>query len=151
MLSRGPARLLAGAGSGCPPVRSIVLAALNYLAQSRPALLFDESLGNPILEQALIRKTAGLPSSDMTGPQDSFSKPLVLREQDIEDAFIEKLRTLKYSYRPDIRDRAALEHNFRQKFEALNRVMLTDGEFQRLLDELITPDVFRCRASIECL
>jgi type I restriction enzyme R subunit len=87
----------------------------------------------------------------MTGPQDSFSKPLVLREQDIEDAFIEKLRTLKYSYRPDIRDRAALEHNFRQKFEALNRVMLTDGEFQRLLDELITPDVFRCRASIECL
>ncbi|MFA5203230.1 MAG: type I restriction endonuclease subunit R, partial [Lentisphaeria bacterium] len=43
---------------------------------------------------------------------------------------------------PDIRDRAALESNFRQKFETLNRVRLTDGEFHRLLDELITPDVF---------
>jgi type I restriction enzyme, R subunit len=70
------------------------------------------------------------------------TKPLVLREQDIEDAFIEKLCTLKYSYRPDIRDRTALESNFRQKFEALNRVTLTDGEFQRLLDELITPNIF---------
>jgi hypothetical protein len=29
-----------------------------------------------------------------------------------------------------------------QKFEALNRVTLTDGEFQRLLDEVVTPDVF---------
>ena len=70
------------------------------------------------------------------------SEPLVLKEQDIEDAFIEKLRSLKYTCRADIRDRAALERNFRQKFEALNRVRLTDGEFQRLLDELITPDVF---------
>jgi len=69
-------------------------------------------------------------------------KTRVLKEQDIEEAFIEKLRSLKYIYRDDIRDRAALEHNFRQKFEALNRVKLTDGEFQRLLDELITPDVF---------
>jgi type I restriction enzyme R subunit len=37
--------------------------------------------------------------------------------------------------RPDIRDRAALEQNFREKFEALNRVKLTDTEFARLLDE----------------
>ncbi len=74
--------------------------------------------------------------------QNTPSQPHILREQDIEDAFIEKLRTLKYSYRPDIRDRAALERNFRQKFESLNRVHLTDGEFQRLIDELITPDVF---------
>ena len=42
----------------------------------------------------------------------------------------------------DIRDRAALEKNFREKFESLNRVQLTDGEFQRLLDEIVTPDVF---------
>ena len=69
-------------------------------------------------------------------------EPLVLKEQDIEDAFIAKLRSLKYTYRPDIRDRAALEINFRQKFETLNRVRLTDGEFARLLDEIITPDVF---------
>ena len=78
----------------------------------------------------------------MTYPQASPSKPLILREEDIETAFIEKMRSLKYTYRPDIRDRAALELNFRQKFETLNRVRLTDGEFQRLLDELITPDVF---------
>ncbi len=49
---------------------------------------------------------------------------------------------MKYRYRADIRDRAALEQNFRKRFEALNRVRLTDGEFQRLLDEIITPDVF---------
>ncbi len=73
---------------------------------------------------------------------DSDPQPSVVREQDIETDFIEKLRDLKYTDRPDIRDRASLERNFRQKFAALNRVTLTDGEFQRLLDELITPDVF---------
>jgi type I restriction enzyme R subunit len=74
--------------------------------------------------------------------QNQVPKALDIRERGIEDEFIEKLRNLKYSDRPDIRDRAALELNFRRKFEALNRVNLTDGEFQRLLDELITPDVF---------
>lgn len=66
----------------------------------------------------------------------------VVREGDIEDAFIEKLRSLKYTVRPDIHDRASLEQNFREKFEALNRVSLTDAEFSRLLEEIITPDVF---------
>jgi len=28
------------------------------------------------------------------------------------------------------------------KFEALNRVRLTDSEFARLIDEIVTPDVF---------
>lgn len=63
-------------------------------------------------------------------------------ETQIENKLIEKLVSLKYDYRSDIRDRAALEKNFRQKFEALNRVRLTDGEFARLLEEVITPDVF---------
>ena len=63
-------------------------------------------------------------------------------EAQLEAQFIEKLRSLKYEYRQDIRDRAALENNFREKFEALNHVRLTDGEFARLLDEIITPDVF---------
>ena len=63
-------------------------------------------------------------------------------ERDLEEALVTKLRDLKYEYRPDIRDRATLETNFRNKFEALNRVALTDGEFQRLLDEIVTPDVF---------
>jgi type I restriction enzyme R subunit len=80
-------------------------------------------------------------SFDNTYPS-PVSKSFILKEQDIEDAFIAKLRSLKYTYREDIRDRAALERNFRQKFETLNRVRLTDGEFHRLLDELITPDVF---------
>ena len=63
-------------------------------------------------------------------------------EQQLEERFIQKLLSLKYEYRPDIRDRAALEENFREKFQALNHVKLTDGEFQRLLDEIVTPDVF---------
>ena len=49
---------------------------------------------------------------------------------------------MKYEYRSDIRDRAALEKNFRQKFDSLNHVRLSDGEFQRLLDEMVTPDLF---------
>jgi type I restriction enzyme, R subunit len=65
-----------------------------------------------------------------------------MTEQEIERALIEKLGDLKYTYRPDIRDRAALEANFRQHFEALNRVHLTDSEFHRLLESIITPDVF---------
>ena len=63
-------------------------------------------------------------------------------ERQLEEQLIEKLRGLKYEYRTDIRDRATLEKNFREKFEASNRVHLTDSEFQRLLDEIITPDVF---------
>ena len=63
-------------------------------------------------------------------------------EGQIEDALIATLGDLKYSHRPDIRDRAALEANFRARFEALNRVTLTDGEFARLLDSLVSPDVF---------
>src|SRR5205809_455886 len=63
-------------------------------------------------------------------------------ENQIELDLIAKLSDLKYTYRPDIRDRAALEANFRGKFQELNRVTLTDGEFQRLLDEIVSPDVF---------
>ncbi|MCP9321007.1 type I restriction endonuclease subunit R [Acetobacter persici] len=63
-------------------------------------------------------------------------------ERDLEEALVAKLESLKYEYRPDIRDRVSLESNFRAKFEALNRVNLTDAEFQRLLDEIVTPDVY---------
>lgn len=64
-------------------------------------------------------------------------------EQQIEQNLIRKLEELKYAYRPDIRDRESLEDNFRQKFEALNRVNLTNAEFARLRDEIITPDVYQ--------
>ena len=69
-------------------------------------------------------------------------------EQEIEESLVRKLRDLKYEYRPDIRDREALEKNFRDKFEALNRVTLTDGEFQRLLDQIITADVYEAAQSL---
>lgn len=64
------------------------------------------------------------------------------REAQIEDLFIKKLVELKYTYREDIRDKNSLEQNFREKFEMLNRVRLTENEFERLKAEIITPDVF---------
>jgi len=63
-------------------------------------------------------------------------------ESQIEQRLIDRLKDLKYTYRPDIRDKAALEQNFRRKFETLNRVSLTDAEFARLRDEIITTDAF---------
>ncbi len=64
------------------------------------------------------------------------------KEQQIEEALIAKLQERKYTYRPDIRNRDALEQNFREKFEALNKVNLTDSEFARLRDEIVDADVF---------
>ena len=69
-------------------------------------------------------------------------------EYQIEQGLIATLTGLKYTYRPAIRHNAALEHNFRQKFEALNRVNLTDAEFARLRDEIITADVFTAAQSL---
>ena len=63
-------------------------------------------------------------------------------ERGLEESLVSKLQDLKYEYRPDIQDRAKLERNFRDKFETLNCVRLTDSEFTRLLDEIVTPDVF---------
>lgn len=67
---------------------------------------------------------------------------MITAERHLEEALVTKLRDLKYEHRPDIRDRATLERNFRAKFEELNRVSLTDSEFKRLLDDIVTPDVF---------
>ena len=60
------------------------------------------------------------------------SAALVVKEEQIEYGFIGKLQNLKYEYRADIRDRASLEKNFREKFEALNRVTLTEAELPQL-------------------
>lgn len=67
----------------------------------------------------------------------------IVNESQIEYGFIGKLTDLKYVNRSDIHDRKALEQNFREKFEALNRVHLTNAEFARLRDEIINPDVFQ--------
>lgn len=64
------------------------------------------------------------------------------KEFQIEENLIKHLTELKYNYRPDIVDRKTLEHNFRAKFEALNRVNLSDNEFLRLREDIIKPDVF---------
>src|SRR5690554_4592069 len=65
------------------------------------------------------------------------------KEQNIEQNLIEQLIGLKYTHRPDIVDRKTLEQNFKTKFEALNRVRLSDSEFLRLREEIIEPDVFK--------
>ena len=70
------------------------------------------------------------------------------KEQQIEEALIAKLEDLKYTYRKDIRDKEALEKNFRQKFEALNRVNLTDAEFARLHDEIVNDNVFTAATTL---
>ena len=64
------------------------------------------------------------------------------KEHQIEENLIEWLKELKYTYRHDIVDRKSLEENFKIKFEALNRVRLSDSEFLRLREEIIEPDVF---------
>ena len=64
------------------------------------------------------------------------------KEHHIEENLIEQLKELKYKYRFDIVDRKSLEQNFKAKFEALNRVRLSESEFLRLREEIIEPDVF---------
>lgn len=64
------------------------------------------------------------------------------KENNIEQNFINKLIEQKYTYRPDIRTRDALNQNFREKFQELNFVNLSDAEFSRVLDQIITSDVF---------
>ncbi|MEQ1733904.1 MAG: type I restriction endonuclease subunit R [Bacteroidia bacterium] len=63
-------------------------------------------------------------------------------ENQIEETLIKQLTELKYSHRPDIVDRKTLEQNFKTKFEALNRINLSQNEFLRLREEIINPDVF---------
>jgi len=90
-------------------------------------------------------------SSQFTYPPRPPAPNHVVREEQIEYGFIGKLQGLKYEYRDDIRDRASLERNFREKFEALNRVKLSDGEFARLLDEIVTSDVFTAAKTLRTI
>jgi type I restriction enzyme R subunit len=75
--------------------------------------------------------------------QNSYGKKLSMtKEFQIEEQLIQQLIELKYTHRPDIKDRKSLERNFKEKFEALNRVRLSDSEFLRLREEITEPDVF---------
>jgi len=64
------------------------------------------------------------------------------KESQIEADLIQKLLDQKYKIREDVRTRESLENNFREKFQSLNRVKLSDNEFERLKDEIITPDEY---------
>lgn len=92
-----------------------------------------------------------MPSSTPGYAPTPTSPSPVVKEEHIEYGFIGKLQNLKYEYRDDIRDRAALEKNFREKFEALNRVKLTETEFARLLDEIVTADVFTAAKTLRSI
>ncbi|MQY51520.1 hypothetical protein HCX48_09055 [Rhodocyclus tenuis] len=52
-------------------------------------------------------------------------------ESQIELDLLAKLGDLKYAYRPDIRDRAALEANFREKFFSRTNRVLNDSKASR--------------------
>jgi len=67
---------------------------------------------------------------------------MIQSEAQLEQQFLEKLQEMKYIYRSDIRDLNSLEKNFREKFERLNFVSLSDDEFRKLLLENVTSDVF---------
>lgn len=67
---------------------------------------------------------------------------MAITENQIDRDLIAAVEDLEYTYCPDIHDRAVLEANFREKFEALNRARLIDSKFQHLLDNVITPDVY---------
>ncbi len=96
-------------------------------------------------------RSTPMPSSKSTYDLPPGTPSLVVKEEHIEYGFIGKLQNLKYEFRDDIRDRAALEKNFREKFEALNRVKLTDSEFARLLDEIVTADVFTAAKTLRSI
>jgi type I restriction enzyme R subunit len=102
-------------------------------------LLLDIYMTEKKIEQSVIDSS---PEHKGSYSQPSVNPSSCVREDSIEYGFIGKLESLKYEYRKDIRDRATLEQNFRKKFEDLNRVRLTDSEFSRLLEEIVTPDVF---------
>ncbi|MCF7355528.1 type I restriction endonuclease subunit R [Vibrio sp. CK2-1] len=73
---------------------------------------------------------------------------MITKEAQIEQALINKLGDLKYSYRKDIRTDKKLKQNFREKFESLNYVNLTDNEFERLYQDIVTADVFEAAKTL---
>ena len=70
------------------------------------------------------------------------------KESTIEQELICHLQELNYVYRNDIRNSETLRNNFREKFEKLNFVHLSDHEFDRLLGDIITPDVFKASQTL---
>lgn len=70
------------------------------------------------------------------------------KESQIEQHFIRHLEGLGYKYCKDIKNQTSLEQNFRNKFEALNNVRLTDGEFERLMGNIVSSDVYKASKTL---
>ena len=64
------------------------------------------------------------------------------KEAAIEAKLIEQLVKRGYKYRSDIKDRYDLEKNFKEHFNSLNRVHLSDKEFANLKASIIKDNVF---------
>ena len=73
-----------------------------------------------------------MPTSKFTYDLPSVATAQGVKEEQIEYGFIGKLQSLKYTYREDIRDRAALERNFREKFWAHAVTKMTTKPSKRL-------------------
>jgi type I restriction enzyme, R subunit len=122
-----------------------------------PAFSRAVGAGQPICraqvshDWGIVCKAPAMSSSKFTYDPPNNARKATLRENGIEYGFIGRLSDLKYEYRGDITDRAALEANFREKFQTLNRVHLTDAEFARLLDEIVTPDVFTASKTLRTI
>ncbi len=95
--------------------------------------------------------TIGLPSRSISDPPRLVEPAMTFTERELEDHLVAKRLDLKCLHRSDVRDRAALEGNFRQKFNARNHVRLTDAECPRLLEEITSPDVFTAAQIRQCL
>lgn len=122
---------------------------LDSLTLSRKLQHFVDT--NNLQPQQPVTNQSQSQPSRYPNPEDIPSQRSTISESGIEDGFIQRLDSLKYTYRPDIRDREALEKNFRGKFEELNQVRLTDAEFARLLDEIISPDVFTASKTLRSI
>jgi type I restriction enzyme R subunit len=112
---------------------------------------FSSGMAAPHQGAANLYMSQTMPSSDSPCKPLNSEHGSIICEEHIEYGFIGTLQKLKYEYRPDITNRATLEANFREKFEALNRVCLTDAEFARLLDEIVTPDVFTASKTLRAI
>jgi hypothetical protein len=65
------------------------------------------SFARPLIQDCSLQLP--MSSSKFSYAQPSGTAPQGVKEEQIEYGFIGKLQGLKYEYRPDIRDRAALE------------------------------------------
>ena len=76
-----------------------------------------------------------------------------MTEQHLENTLIRELQKQNYIYKQDIRDVNALNKNFREHLEKRNQdkfkgTPLTDKEFDRLLDDIKTADIYKASETL---